>query len=374
MELELELRRSATGPKELRPPGLERRESAPKGWKPRRVLESLKLRRAEISRAAEVVNRVVDHLQRRLQCCQCEFRGTSLLRAGSYYEHVKISAPNEFDVMFTLNIERIQLEEYFDSCAFYFVKLKRNPKGNPLSQFLEGEILSASKMLAQFRKIIKEEIKNIEDTAIALQRKKKGSPAVTLLIKSPMEISVDIILALESKSSWPASTKNGLPIQNWLGVKVRRDLRLQPYYLVPKHAKEGHCFQVSNIDQSENAKMIDRKECLKLMKYLLQQLKKKFENRRELDKFCSYHVKTAFFHICAQDPCDSQWRFKDLEQCFENCVSHFLQCLQTEHLTHYFIPGFNLFSPDKIEKANKEFLLRQIEYERDNGFPVFGEY
>ncbi|XP_075411011.1 cyclic GMP-AMP synthase [Tenrec ecaudatus] len=394
-------RRSVTGPKELRPPGPqaaaagpERSESAPKDWKPRRVLESLKLRRAEISRAAEVVNRVVDHLQRTLQCRPSAFSGISLLRAGSYYEHVKISAPNEFDVMFTLNIERIQLEEYLNSSAFYFVKLKRNPKGNPLSQFLEGEILSASKMLAQFRTIINKEIKNIEGTDIVLQRKKKGSPAVTLLIKHPMEISVDIILALQSKSSWPASTTNGLPIQKWLGAKVRRDLRLQPYYLVPKHAKEGHSFQeetwrlsFSNIEKDilnnhgqsktcceTNGEKCCRKECLKLMKYLLEQLKKKFEKRRELDKFCSYHVKTAFFHLCSQDPCDSQWHFKDLEQCFENCVTHFLQCLQTERLAHYFIPGLNLFSPDKIGKANQEFLLKQIEYERDNGFPVFGEY
>ena len=64
--------------------------------------------------------------------------------------------------MFKLEVPRIQLEEYSNSGVHYFVKFKRNPKGNPLGQFLEGEILSASKMLSKFRKIIKEEIKNIE--------------------------------------------------------------------------------------------------------------------------------------------------------------------------------------------------------------------
>ncbi|XP_004381446.1 cyclic GMP-AMP synthase [Trichechus manatus latirostris] len=390
--------RSAPGPKELRNPGplvrapsLGRRESAPGACKLRAVLEKLRLSRQEIISAAEVVNGVVDHLLRRLQSCESEFKGISLLRTGSYYEHVKISAPNEFDVMFKLNGYRIQLEEYGNSGAFYFVKFKRNPGGNPLNQFLENEILSASKMLTKFRKIIKEEIKNIEGIDIVLERKKRGSPAVTLLIRKPKEISVDIILALESKSSWPASTQEGLPISNWLGTKVRTDLRRQPYYLVPKHAKEGKDFQeetwrlsFSHIEKyilndhgqtktccENNGVKCCRKYCLKLMKYLLEQLKKKFETRKELNKFCSYHVKTAFFHICTQVPNDSQWHPKNLVECFDNCVTYFLHCLRTEQLRHYFIPGFNLFSPDQIDKISKEFLSRQIEYERNNGFPVF---
>ncbi|XP_077759506.1 cyclic GMP-AMP synthase isoform X2 [Canis aureus] len=282
---------------------------APGAWKPRAVLEKLRLRRQEISEAAEVVNRVVDYLSRRLQSYESEFRGVSLLRTGSYYEHVKISAPNEFDIMFKLEVPRIQLEEYCKTGAYYFVKFKRNPKGNPLSQFLEDEKLSASKMLSKFRKIIKEEIKNIQATDIIMEKKKRGSPAITLLIRKPKEISVDIILALESKSSWPASTQEGLPISHWLGTKVKTNLRRQPFYLVPKHAKEGNYFQeetwrlsFSHIEkdllkshgqsktccESDGVKCC-RKDCLKLMKYLLEQLKTKFGNRKELDKFCSYH-------------------------------------------------------------------------------------
>nr|XP_044613034.1 LOW QUALITY PROTEIN: cyclic GMP-AMP synthase [Equus asinus] len=375
-------------------PSLGRRGAPPGAWEPRAVLDKLRLSRQEVSAAAEVVNRVVDHLLQRLQRRESEFRGVALLHTGSYYERVKISAPNEFDVMFKLEVPRIELEEYCNSGAHYFVKFKRNPKGNPLSQFLEEEILSASKMLSKFRKIIKEEIKHIEDTDVIVERKRRGSPAVTLLIRKPKEISVDIILALESKSSWPASTKEGLPINNWLGTKVKNSLRRQPFYLVPKHAKEGNGFQeetwrlsfshiekdiLKNHGQSKtccetHGVKCCRKDCLKLMKYLLEQLKKKFGNRKELDKFCSYHVKTAFFHVCTQDPHDSQWHSNDLESCFDNCVTYFLHCLKTERLEHYFIPGVNLFSQDQIEKISKEFLSKQIEYERNNGFPVFGEF
>ncbi|XP_045699325.1 cyclic GMP-AMP synthase isoform X1 [Phyllostomus hastatus] len=374
-------------------PNLAWREASSCSWKPRAVLDKLKLRRCEISAAAEVVNKLVDHLLRRLQSSQSEFKLVEKLCTGSYYEQVKVSSPNEFDIMFKLDVPRIELEEYHNSGAHYFVKFKRNPKGNPLSQFLENEVLSASKMLSKFREIIKEEIKNIEDLDVIMERKKRGCPAVTLLIRKPKEISVDIILALQVKSSWPASTLEGLCIQGWLGRKVRRDLRLQPFYLVPKHAKEEGHFQentwrlsfshiekdiLKNHGQCKTCCETDgvrccRKDCLKLMKYLLEQLKKKHGHRKELKKFCSYHVKTAFFHACTHHPEDSQWQPGDLELCFDRCLEGFLQCLRRDRLINYFIPGHNLFSQDKVDKISKEFLLKEIEYERNNGFPVFKE-
>ncbi|XP_077018353.1 cyclic GMP-AMP synthase isoform X2 [Tamandua tetradactyla] len=294
-------------------PRLGRKEAVQAGWRPRAVLEKLKLSRQEISAAAEIVNRILDHLVKRLQSCESEFKGVALLRTGSYYERVKISTPNEFDVMFKLELPRIQLEEYYNSGTHYLVKFKRNPKGNPLSQFLEGEILSASKMLSKFRKIIKEEIKNIEE------------------------------------ETWRLSFSH---IEKCI---------------LNNHGQSKTCCEIDGVKCC-------RKECLKLMKNLLEKLKKKFENRKEMTKFCSYHVKTAFFHVCTQDPQDSQWQSKDLDYCFNNCVTYFLQCLRTEELKHYFIPGVNLFSRDKIDKISKEFLLRQIEYERNNGFPVFDEF
>lgn len=129
----------------------------------KKVLDKLRLKRKEISVAALTVNKVVDHLLRRMQKRESEFKGVEQLNTGSYYEHVKISAPNEFDVMFKLEVPRIQLEEYYETGAFYRVKFKRIPRGNPLSHFLEGEVLSATKVLSKFREIIKEEVKEIKE-------------------------------------------------------------------------------------------------------------------------------------------------------------------------------------------------------------------
>ncbi|XP_051853228.1 cyclic GMP-AMP synthase [Antechinus flavipes] len=356
------------------------------------VVEKVKLRRQDKSKACELVNKVVDHLKRKLPLLDSAFEGIERLGTGSYYEFVKISAPNEFDIMLKLQVSRIELKEYDDSGAFYFVKFKRNPKGNPLSKFLDNGILSASKFQSQFRKLIKEEVKHIKEMDITVERKKPTSPAVTLLIRKPEEISVDIVLALESKSSWPSSTCGGLPIENWLGKKEKRKFKFEPVYLVPKPVKEGNGFQAniwrlsfSHIEKKmlmnhgsskrccETKMLCCRKKCLKLMKYLLEQLKKKFENHKGLNKFHSYHIKTAFFHLCAQKPHDSQWQKENLQQCFDACVTYFLHCLQIEQLIHFFIPRCNLFSRDLIDKNSQIFLLKQIEFQKNNMFPVFDE-
>lgn len=77
------------------------------------------------------------------------------------------------------------------------------------------------------------------DVEVTVKRKKRGSPAITLLIKKPpAEISVDIILALEVQQSWPPSTQDGLNIECWLGRKVRREFRYKPIYLVAKQNKK----------------------------------------------------------------------------------------------------------------------------------------
>lgn len=56
-----------------------------------KVLDKLKLKRKDISEAAETVNNVVDRLLRRMKNRESEFKGVEQLNTGSYYEHVKVS-------------------------------------------------------------------------------------------------------------------------------------------------------------------------------------------------------------------------------------------------------------------------------------------
>ncbi|OXB62641.1 hypothetical protein ASZ78_016936, partial [Callipepla squamata] len=302
---------------------------------------------------------------------------------------LQISEPDEFDIMLVMPVTRLQLDECDDTGAYYYLTFKRNPKEKYLNRFLDEDgKLSAFKMLKELREIIKQEVKRIKNAEVTVKRKKPRSPAITLQIKNPpAEISVDIILALEVQQSWPPSTQDGLNIECWLGRKVRRDFRYKPIYLVAKQNKKeklirGNTWRLS-FSHIEKAMLNDhgsiktccesdgvkccRKDCLKLLKYLLERLKMK--HAKELEKFCSYHVKTAFFHSCVTWPSDTDWQYENLEHCFQKYLEYFLRCLQDSQLPHFFIPRYNLLSLD--DKASNEFLSRQINYQLNNGFPIF---
>lgn len=76
---------------------------------------------------------------------------------------------------------------------------------------------------------------------VEVTKKKRGCPAVTLLIKERglVDISLDLVPCLVVRSSWPSFTQDGLKIQSWLGTKVRLQYRWLPYYLVPKYVGKG---------------------------------------------------------------------------------------------------------------------------------------
>ncbi|XP_074845234.1 cyclic GMP-AMP synthase [Carettochelys insculpta] len=358
------------------------------------VLKTLSLARQDTSEASERVNELIRTLVPAIKARGPDFSAIAILGSGSYYERVKISAPDEFDIMLTMPAPRVELEKCDDSGAFYYVKLKRNPQGNSLNKFLQEDgTLAACKMLSALRNIIKEIVKSMTKIKVTVDKKKAGSPAITLcIVTPPMEISVDIILALEVRSqSWPESTQDGLKIEKWLGRKVKQEYKWNPIYLVPKNAKDGRVLKedtwrlsFSHVEkdmiknhgntktccETEGVKCC-RKSCLKLLKHLLHQLKTKHGNRRDLDKFCSYHAKTAFFQACILWPDDKQWLVTDLESCFQRFLDYFLDCLNNAHLPHFFIPTYNLFSRQLIDKASSDFLSKEIKYEINNRFPIF---
>lgn len=73
-----------------------------------------------------------------------------------------------------------------------------------------------------------------------VDKKKKGCPAVTLTTYvQSVPISLDVVLCLMVKSSWPPFTTEGLKIECWLGHKVKQDYKREPYYLVPKYEGKG---------------------------------------------------------------------------------------------------------------------------------------
>uniref|UniRef100_UPI00398EC299 cyclic GMP-AMP synthase n=1 Tax=Pristiophorus japonicus TaxID=55135 RepID=UPI00398EC299 len=363
------------------------------------VVENLRIRSDQKSRAAKRVNDVVDHLLRYIKKDSAGyFAAINKLSSGSYYENVKISAPNEFDIMVTVPINRIECMEADSEGAYYQVAFKRTPRGNnPLNEFVCNGTLSAERMLGYLRKLIKAAATSLPEYHIKVKRKKTGCPAVTLQIeeKDHLPISLDMVLALEVRSqSWPSSTKDGLKIEDWLGKKVRRDFRNEPFYLVPKQPldatpgtqtqlqKDMWRISFSHIEKKmllnhgslktccENGSLkCCRKSCLKLLKNLIQKLKEK--KPRKLSSVCSYHAKTTLLHACVKRPKDELWSFENLANCFFQLLDNFIDHLQRADLPHFFIPSYNLFNPRIFDAKGRDTLLHLIESEKKKGFPIF---
>ncbi|KAK9541169.1 hypothetical protein VZT92_001234 [Zoarces viviparus] len=355
-----------------------------------KTLENLKIKRVERSDAAKLVNNIVKAIVEHLKEKSQSFKEIEApLHTGSYYENLKISNPDEFDVMLPVPVSRANITPFGDDGAFYSVALKRG--NSPLQRFQKPDgPLSASEMLKEFRDEVKKSVKQFTEWEVT--KKKKGCPAVTLMTTDqPIPISLDIVLSIVVKGSWPAFTNEGIKIDGWLGTKVKQQYKRLPYYLVPKYegvgtvesdgvpAKDVWRVSFSHVEKAmlmnhgsektcceREGERCCRKDCLKLLKHLLGLLKEKDSS---LTKFCSYHVKTTLLHACCSRTNDDDWRASGLSSCFLLLLEDFVEHLERGVLHNFFIPTQNLLSGPGLKKCKS--LAQRIGEERDNGFPIF---
>uniref|UniRef100_A0A8C5WLJ6 Cyclic GMP-AMP synthase n=1 Tax=Leptobrachium leishanense TaxID=445787 RepID=A0A8C5WLJ6_9ANUR len=363
------------------------------------VVQNLRLKMDDISIAASKVNDIVNQILRSEDITKHPlFAKIEAMNTGSYYERLKILHPNEFDIMLKVPVERITLTPFEKtgktekSGAYYTLALKRMSKDDPWRLYIhqESRQILQSLVLSDLRKIVKAALKRTGYN-ITIQRKSPKSPAITFEIESkPENISVDLVLALEVNQSWPEAVKDGMKIEEWLGTKTRKDLRYEPFYFVAK--KPGDISETQDVDdvwrlsfsniekeivtnhghaktccESEGKKCC-RKPCLKLLKCLLE-LIKIFSRKRCLGVFCSYHVKTAFFHCCVDKFLDQDWKKEDLGSCFDRLVESFLKHLENAQLPNFFIPSHNLF--DEFPENCFQVLQSEIRKEKSLNYPIF---
>ncbi|XP_032817486.2 uncharacterized protein LOC116946569 [Petromyzon marinus] len=301
-----------------------------------------------------------------------------LLNTGSYYEKLKISEPDEFDVMLVL-VERVNLEEVPGlGGAFYLVTPKRN---SALQKFAVGNFISPAKIIKVLENIVKRLLPTLGYNA-RLKPASKGCPAVTIQLK-PMEaeddVCVDLVPAIKvQNSSWPPEAKT-INTSSWLGRKHMAKLfTSKSFYLVgkkpPRNAKgviEDRAWRISFSEVEKDIVLNHgnkntccekgqahccRKECLKLLKWLLESFKKCTPSMQ--DNLCSYHAKTVWLHACAGWPNDSHWNLKNRLLCFIILLEDFAEAARTGILSHFFLPRYNLFDQKLVTRSS----LKDLEW------------
>ncbi|XP_066531057.1 cyclic GMP-AMP synthase isoform X2 [Hoplias malabaricus] len=362
----------------------------------------LRLRQVDRQLAVKVVNDLVKELQKFMKdnTDQPFFRDISQLNTGSYYELVKITKPNEFDIMLKLKIPRIkwtELEEH--KGLFYTIALFRPTRSEIRHFLLEDELtISASKLMKEIHQLIKKFVSTYQVSAgegrWMVCRKKINSPAVTLAFmdkdKKTEILSVDIVPALEVPQGWPEAARAGPPVDKWLGKNARRRFVSQPVYFVPKRPKarnlkdaekESWRISFSHIEKEiirfhgnkktcceSKENECCRKLCLRLLKCLFEGLKKTYP--KELEPLCSYHGKTAFFHTLSARCEDTLWTPGQLSDCFIKLLGEFEKAVRLGSLPHFFVPKYNLFSRTAFPARSLQFLANALQNQRENGLPL----
>uniref|UniRef100_A0A669CQH0 Cyclic GMP-AMP synthase n=1 Tax=Oreochromis niloticus TaxID=8128 RepID=A0A669CQH0_ORENI len=361
--------------------------------------KDLKIRLTDRRWAAEVVNDFRENLLKFLNNEHPLFKSAECLNAGSYFEKVKIHMPDEFDMMVTFpgspNL-RLNLTK-LDGGLFYRLDLTR-PTRQPIKAFLlENTLtLSSSKVLNEMHRLVRKFLKTYkvpdECCRWEVNRKRVHSPAVTLSLfktdkNSEELISVDVVPALEVQS-WPVAVRNGPHVTNWLGKKALQDIRSLPCYFVPKRqkgrnlsedAKESWRISFSHIEKKiitshgnkktcceSNATKCCRKQCLMLLKSLIEGLKQRFP--KELDDLCSYHGKTTFLHTLSTRYDDAKWDPRDLPVCFLYLVRALEDYASRGNLPHFFVPECNLFS--SFSQKALAFLANALKEQMREGLPL----
>lgn len=363
--------------------------------------KELKIRQKDRSWAAEVVNDFRENLLRFLRSNseQPVFQTADFLTTGSYFEKVKIHSPDEFDMMLKIQVPCRFNTTKLDAGLFYRVDLTR-PTRTPIKDFLlDNELtLSSSKILAEMFRLVRKFLKTyrVPDKRCRweVNRKKPNCPAVTLSLcrkeaRGEELISVDVVPALEVQS-WPPAVRNGPDVDNWLGKKLRQEIRSLPCYFVPKRmkgrklgedAKESWRISFSHIEkkiirchgnkktccESRGTKCC-RKQCLMLLKSLIEGLKRHFP--KDLEELCSYHGKTAFLHILSTRYDDASWAPQQLPACFLQLVGALQDHARRGSLPHFFVPECNLFATSVFPRRAQEFLVDALEEQKRNGLPL----
>ncbi|KAM4725166.1 cyclic GMP-AMP synthase [Anableps anableps] len=363
--------------------------------------QELKIRQKDRCWAAEVVNDFRENLLRFLRSSsdQPVFQSVDFLTTGSYFEKVKILSPDEFDMMLKLQVSSRFNTTKLDAGLFYRIDLTR-PTRTPIKDFLlDNQLtLSSSKILAEMFRLVRKFLKTYRAPERCcrweVNPRRPSSPAVTLsLCRRELGgeelISVDLVPALEVQS-WPPAVRNGPDVDNWLGKKLRQEIRSLPCYFVPKRqkgrklgedAKESWRISFSHVEkkiitshgnkktccESRGTKCC-RKQCLMLLKSLIEGLKRRYP--KDLEDLCSYHGKTAFLHTLSARFDDSTWAPQQLPACFLHLVRALQDHARRGSLPYFFVPECNLFATPVFPRRARAFLVNVLEEQMKEGLPL----
>ena len=287
---------------------------------------------------------------------------------GSYYEKLRVSSPEEFDVM--LVFEAHLIRRFFKVKEFCrdrpgFAKLVfndcvpggRTRWGNFLSR--DGKFLSPEKLVRHFYELIRRVVKRSPQRGRISEMKQNG-PAVTLTIDG--NIDLDLVLSVEVLE-WPSCAKGwGSTNRAWPTTSDVEQIKMKDpkFHLVAKpcpdkkgKSTDSHLYWRISFSEAEKTLL---KSASSDKKYYRITKAIYLAKKSSLKPLTSFHLKNLFLHNRSERP-----RAKHDDGNLGESVVGFFQSLinrlERNSLRHFFVSRLSLLSEmseaERMEVARK---------------------
>ncbi|XP_078530555.1 protein mab-21-like 3 [Lissotriton helveticus] len=354
--------------------------SAQVGWGPldpgtlKTFLEGqVLIRREDTSRALRGVLAAVEPLLQEVHAQDHRFSSVAL-RSGSYIEGLKVSAPDEFDLLVPLlglpalcTVPASSLwgrSEQPPDASFQPVLVSSNEwcggaGAAGLQDWLthvqqqqwfpcDFRLVCQSRLIPdlvmQSFKALVRDVSSSGAGSVTVRPLQQGTPALTLTVTyHRKEISVDLVPVIKNPFSqwsirWPRCG------QSWPSAEKIQEIQETGVDLVAKH-KLFWRYSFSRIERVLLEKIDEdggrRRDSLRILK----KVREDHWKTKYGKVLVSYHLKTVLFWACEEHPSENDW--EDLTVSFKRLVNYLVFYLRQRNLPHYFLGAkVNLFKPE----------------------------
>lgn len=295
-----------------------------------------------------------------------------LYYTGSYYENLRISDPNEFDINLILKLPFKPQEkefEYVTVRSFMKYKLNTRPENNNvlrehkdlITKLFEGEYLSPEKIRRWIQGVVDRARESITPPAgVKKIIPSSSGPAKTMILETiyGYEIDIDLVPVIQfSFPEWPKGARKDMLNT----FQIKNEDRF--WFLVPKEFPASET-NVNPIDARRlwrihfpeiEKKIIHNRGSVKPLIKLLKALR----DKEGWQILASYYLKTVVLWLVEKNPSPDYWKENNNYDRLIEALEYLKECVSRKFIKYYFYPDFNLIQ--KIGQSQAENICHRLD-------------
>ncbi|XP_013409851.1 putative nucleotidyltransferase MAB21L1 [Lingula anatina] len=287
---------------------------------------------------------------------------------ASYFEGLKVSAKNEFELM--VNLDHLTAFKSFDDLgnreskyACYGYLLCKHSYHN-LSDVVvspppnckhdkDDQVISALKVRKHFAELASQACSHIKcDEGLQVEAQFRDPYTVLKITMDDKAYYFELVPSLPFVNAWPPSAEDfGVRTNEWLTTDDVREIKQMGYSVIPMicpaDPKNEALWRISFSKAEKYVMRYEdfgdprgrRKQCSSFLKTIRE------ANKEAMRPLVSYHLKTLVLNDCMKWPKDESWTHELLSQRFVGLLWHLDDALERRKLPHFFIKKCNLLAP-----------------------------